>query len=180
MDNNNYIQTETGLVFKMLDDHFLKMSPWEDGEDRRVHEEDLGSYHLITYKNACMIVNTQFDTKVECWNHKGKDYLANSIGTNKNVVEHSYFLSTLPSHKVFLKNSSTMLANMSNGSVTVSNEDGSIEMKLIKHKGKMYYILIINEYLPRVQAYNMLGEFCQWIGIDHCKPIFNITDNKYI
>ena len=47
-------------------------------------------------------------------------------------------------------------------------------------KGKIYYILIINEYLPRVKDYNMFGDFCQWIGIEHCKPIFNMTDRKYI
>ena len=51
---------------------------------------------------------------------------------------------------------------------------------MIKHKGKIYYILIINEFLPRVKAYNLFGEFVQWIGIKNCKPIFCETDNRYI
>ena len=54
------------------------------------------------------------------------------------------------------------------------------ELKLIKHKGKIYYILIVNEFLPRVQAYNLFGEFCQWCGIDQCKPIFCEDDNRYV
>ena len=38
----------------------------------------------------------------------------------------------------------------------------------------------INEFLPRVKAYNLFGEFVQWIGIKNCKPIFCETDNRYI
>ena len=60
------------------------------------------------------------------------------------------------------------------------SNDNMNELKLIKHKGKIYYIMIVNEYLPRVQAYNLFGEFCMWCGIDQCKPIFCETDKTYI
>lgn len=176
----NYVQNNEGVVFKVMADHFLKLSPWEDGEDRRVLEGDVGNYKVITYKNACMIINSQFSNTVEKWEHNGKHYIANAIGENRDPIEHSYLLSTLPSHKMFLSDSKNMLRHMNGGSVTISSEDGLHELKLIKHKGKLYYILIVNEYLPRVQAYNMFGDFCQWIGIDKCKPIFNVTDRHYM
>lgn len=178
MEENKYIQDKSGIVYKVMPNHFLKISPWEHGEDRRVKEIVDNDYRVITYKNACIIVNNQFDDKVETWNKYGKKYLANSIGQNKNYIEHTYMLSTLPNHKVFLKDANSIMKYTDNMSITSS--DSSQELKLIRHKGKIYYILIINEFLPRVKAYNLMGEFCQWIGIDHCKPIFNVTDKKYI
>lgn len=158
-----YIQDSNEIVYKVMPNHLLKLSPWEDGEDRRVLEKDIDGYKVISYQNACMIVNTQFANKVEKWKFNGKKYIANSIGTNKNIKEYAYLLSTLPNH-----------------TLTITDNNSLNELKLIKHKGKIYYILIVNEYLPRVQMYNLFGEFCQWCGIDQCKPIFCETDNRYI
>ena len=76
MDNEKYILTYTGDVYKKLDTHFLKLSPWCDDEDRRVYEIDNNNYHMITYKNACMIINKQFDETTEEWTHNGKKYIA--------------------------------------------------------------------------------------------------------
>ena len=163
IEEKKYIQDNNDIVYKVMPNHLLKLSPWEDGEDRRVMEKDIDGYKYISYKNACMIINTQFANTVEKWNHKGKNYIANSIGTNKNIEEYTYLLSTLPNH-----------------TLTITNNDNLNELKLIRHKGKIYYIMIINEYLPRVQLYNLFGDFCQWCGITDCKPIFNETDRKYI
>ena len=174
-----YVQDNNGIVYKKMPNHLLKLSPWKDGEDRRIQERDIEGYTVINYKNACMIVNSQFDNTVEEWEHNGKKYIANALG-NKNPFEHSYLLSTLPSHNIVLKETKNLLNVVPNHMVSISSEDGTQELKMIKNKGKIYYILIINEYLPRVKAYNMFGEFCQWIGIEHCKPIFNMTDRKYI
>ena len=162
----------------MMPTHLLKLSPWEDGEDRRVYEQDFDNYNVITYKNACMIVNKQFNDTVETWERNGKKYIANSIADNINTTEHGYLLSTLPSHKVFLKDANSMMKYTDN--VSIESEDGTQELKLIRHKGKMYYILIIKEFLPRVKAYDLFGNFCQWIGIENAKPVFCETDMRYI
>ena len=162
-NEKKYIQDNNEIVYKVMPTHLLKLSPWEDGEDRRVLEKDIDGYKVISYQNACMIVNTQFANKVEEWKFNGKNNIANSIGTNKNIKEYAYLLSTLPNH-----------------TLTITDNNSLNELKLIKHKGKIYYILIVNEYLPRVQMYNLFGEFCQWCGIDQCKPIFCETDNRYI
>lgn len=161
--SDKYIQDNEGIVYKVMPTHYLKLSPWKDGEDRRVHEIQNDNYRMITYKNACMIINSQFNNTVENWNFNGKQYIANAIGDNKNIEEYSYLLSTLPNH-----------------TITISSNDNLSELKLIRHKGKMYYILIINEYLPRVKAYDLFGNFCMWAGIDNCKPVFCKTDKRYI
>ena len=65
-------------------------------------------------------------------------------------------------------------------SLTISSEDNSSELKMVKHKGKIYYILLLNKPCSRVKAYNLFGEFVQWVGIKDCNPIFCETDKKYI
>lgn len=177
---SKYVQDADGVIYKVMPEHLLKLSPWKDGEDRRVIEKNFDGYSMITYKNACMIVNSQFASINEEWEHNGKKYLASAIPENADEDERSYFLSTLPSHKVVLTNAKAILGNDGISSVCMTNDDGSQELKMVKHKGKIYYILIINEFLPRVQAYNTFGEFCQWIGIKDCKPIFCKTDKRYI
>lgn len=160
---NQYVQDKDGIVYKVMPSHYLKLSPWKDGEDRRVREIVEDDFRVITYKNACMIINNQFNNTVEDWEFNGKKYIANAIGTNKNLKEYTYLLSTLPNH-----------------SISIQSNDGLTELKLIRHKGKIYYILIINEFLPRVQAYDLMGKFCQWANIGNCKPIYCETDNRYI
>ena len=81
---------------------------------------------------------------------------------------------------MILKDAKSILNSDGISSVSMTNEDGTQEFKMVKHKGKIYYILIINEYLPRVKAYNTFGEFCQWVGIHDCKPIYSKTDKKFI
>ena len=84
-----YVQDNNGIVYKKMPNHLLKLSPWKDGEDRRIQERDIEGYTVINYKNACMIVNSQFDNTVEEWEHNGKKYIANALG-NKNPFEHTF------------------------------------------------------------------------------------------
>ena len=98
--SDKYIQDNEGIVYKVMPTHYIKLSPWKDGEDRRVHEIQNDNYRMITYKNACMIINSQFNNTVENWNFNGKQYIANAIGDNKNIEEYSYLLSTLPNHTI--------------------------------------------------------------------------------
>ena len=107
----------------------------------------------------------------------GKKYKARAI-TNQNIDEHTAMLSMLPSH--YLKETTRVLKTMPNdNSITFSDEHGN-EFKMVKHKGKIYYCLIVNSYLPKVKLYNTFGQFCQMVNIKNVKPIFNETDKKYV
>ena len=174
-----YVQDNNGDVYKVTPEHFLKISPWKDGDDRRVYEIDNDNYSMLSFENACMIVNKQFANTVEKWEHKGKKYIANATG-DKDPNEHAYLLSTLPSHSIVKKTTSILKQLPNKQSLSIQSNDGLSELKMVKHKGKIYYILIINEFLPRVKMYNLFGEFCQWANIKFCKPIFCETDKKYI
>lgn len=178
--NVKYIQTNDNEVYKITPDHFLKISPWNHGDDRRIYEIEDDNYRMLSFENACLIVNKQFANTNERWEHNGKRFVAGAISESKSVDEHTAMLSLLPSHKVIKKSHSLLKELSDNQSLTISSEDGLSELKMVKYKGKVYYILIVNSDLPRVRTYNMFGEFCQWANIKHCKPIFNETDKKYL
>ena len=177
MKEDNYLQSSEGKIYKIMDTHLLQLSPWKDGESRRIYEYDDSDMHVITYQNACMIVNKQFAETDEEWEHNGKKYKARAL-VNKNVDEHAAMLSMLPSH--YIKESSRVLKTLPNeNSITISDNQGN-EFKMVKHKGKIYYCLIVNQYLPKVQLYNTFGDFCQMVNIKNVKPIFNETDKRFI
>ena len=177
MKEDGYLQSKDGKIYKIMSTHLLQLSPWKDGEDRRLYEYNDDDMTVITYQNACMIVNKQFIESDEEWEHNGKKYKANAI-VNKNIDEHTAMLSLLPSH--YIKESVKILKTLPNeNSITFSDEHGN-EFKMVKHNGKVYYCLIINQYLPKVKLYNTFGQFCQMVNIKNVKPIFNETDKKYI
>lgn len=177
MQEPKYLQSYTGDIFKVLPTHYLKISPWKDREDRRVKELDADKCTILTYKNACMIVNKQFDEAIEEWSHNGIEYKSDPI-TCTDPSQYASLLSLLPSHKVIQKSSDIL--KISKDDTTLSLQSGPIEMKMVKHKGKIYYCMIVDKYLPRVQMYNMFGEFLQWANIKHVKPIYSKTNKQYI
>lgn len=177
MKDDTYLQSNEGVIYKIMDDHLLQLSPWKHGDDRRIYEYDDDNMKVISYQNACMIINKQYNEIDEEWEHNGKRYKASAIA-NKDINEHTAMLSMLPSH--YIKDSVNILKTLPNeNSITFSDGNGN-EFKMVKHKGKIYYCLIINQYLPKVQLYNTFGQFCQMVNIKNVKPIFNETDKKYM
>ena len=178
MNEDKYLQNQnTGLVYKVMKDYLLQMSPWNDGDNRRIYEVNTDNYDIITYQNACMIVNKQFNDIDEEWEHKGKKYRARAL-TNKSIDEHIAMLNMLPSH--YIKESKLLLQHMPNDNIISIQDQNGNEFKMVKHKGKIYYMLIINQILPKVKLYNTFGQFCQIVNIKNVKPILNETDKKYI
>ena len=177
MEENKYLQSNDGKIYKVMDKYILQMSPWNDGDNRRIYKYEDDDMTVITYQNACMIVNKQFAEIDEEWEHNGKRYKARAI-VDKNIDEHTAMLSILPSH--YIKESTKVLKTLPNeNSITVSDENGN-EFKMVKHQGKIYYLLVLNKLLPKVQLYNTFGEFCKIVNIKNVKPIFNETDKRFI
>ena len=177
MEENKYLQSNDGKIYKVMDKYLLQMSPWNDGDNRRIYKYEDDDMTVITYQNACMIVNKQFAEIDEEWEHNGKRYKARAI-VNKNIDEHTAMLSKLPSH--YIKESTKVLKTLPNeNSITVSDENGN-EFKMVKHQGKIYYLLVLNKLLPKVQLYNIFGEFCKIVNIKNVKPKFNETVKRFI
>lgn len=175
---NKYLQSSyTGKIYKVMDKYLLQMSPWKDGEDRRIYEYDDEDMHVLTYQNACMIVNKQFQDTDEEWEHHGKTYKAKAVAL-RDTDQRSAMLAMLPTH--YIKESVKTLKRLPNGnSITIDDELGN-EFKMVKHQGKVYYMLLVNQILPKVSLYDMFGQFCKMVNIKNVKPIYNETDRKYI
>ena len=178
MNNDTYFQSSyTGNIYKVMDEYLLQMSPWKDGENRRIYEYEDDDMKVITYQNACMIVNKQFAETDEEWEHNGKKYKAKAL-VNKDPNEHAAFLSLLPSH--YIKDTTKILKTLpDNNSISYRDQNGN-EFKMVKHKGKIYYILLIEKYYPKVPLHDMFFNFCQWVNIKNVKPIYNETDKKFM
>ena len=179
-----YVEDNSGNIYKVMEKHFLQMSPLskEQGNDRRVYELDTDNYHMITYQNACMIVNKQFRETNEEWEFNDKKFLAQKINDDTyNQDTHLALINMLPNHKV-RNDIDNIIANIGeeHSEYIINNPDLLSTFKIIRHKGKTYYMLIINNYLPKVQLYDMFGKFCQMVNIKNCKPVFCLTDKKYI
>ena len=177
MNQDKYLQSYTGNIYKVMDEYLLQLSPWKDGDDRRLYSYDDSNMTVITYKNACMIINKQFNEVDEEWEHNGKKYKARAI-VDKNIDEHTAMLSMLPSH--YIKESTKFLKTLpDDNSISIQNQHGD-EFKMVKHQGKIYFCLIVNHFLPKIQLYNTFGQFCKMVNIKNVKPIFNETDKKYV
>ena len=179
MNDNKYIQNQnTGLVYKVMDEYLLQMSPWKDDEDRRVYEVNNDDYTVLTYQNACMIVNKQFNETDEEWEHKGKKYRARAL-MNKSIDEHIAMLNMLPSH--YIKENKKVLVKMPDNNMISYQDQNGNEFKMVKHQGKIGYLLLLNKpNITRAKLYNAFGEFCRWVGIKDVKPIYCVDDHKYI
>ena len=141
MKEDNYLQSSNGKVYKVMDKYLLQISPWKHGDDRRVYTYNSDDMTIITYQNACMIVNKQYNEIDEEWEHNGKKYKARAL-VNKSIDEHTAMLSMLPSH--YIKESSKILRTLPDeNSITFNDERGN-EFKIVKNKGKLYYCLIIS------------------------------------
>lgn len=175
-----YLQSSyTGNVYKAMDNYILKLSPWKDDEDRRVYEYNNNDMQIITYKNACMIVNKQYSEIDEEWEYNGKQYKAKAL-TNKDLNEHFAMLKLLPSH--YIKESVRTLRKLPDDNIITISDNSGNEFKMVKHQGKIGYILLINNQtnISRTKFYNTFGEFCKWVGIKDVKPIYCVDDKKYI
>ena len=178
MDNDKYLQSiKDDKVYKVMDNYLLQVSPWNNGDNRRLYEFEDDDYTILSYKNACMIVNKQFLDIDEEWEHNGKKYIARSL-KDKSIEEHTAMLNMLPTH--YVKDTVKVMMTTPNfDNISIQDKQGNT-FKLVKHKGKIYYMLIINQFLPKVNLYDTFGKFCQLVNIKNVKPIFNVTDRKYV
>ena len=142
MDKDKYLQSiKDDKIYKVMDNYLLQMSPWEHGDNRRIYEFEDDDFMIVTYQNACMIVNKQFLESDEEWEHNGKQYIARSL-KDKTIEEHTAMLNMLPPH--YVKDSSKVMMTTPNiDNISIQDIQGNT-FKMVKHKGKIYYMLIIN------------------------------------
>ena len=79
---NFYKNIETGEIFKETSDNakYLKVSPWKNGEDRRINIDDLkkleveGKVTKLPWDNAHEELNTIWNNTDRYWTHDDNEY----------------------------------------------------------------------------------------------------------
>ena len=66
-----YIQDCNDVVYKVMPSHYLKLSPWDDGEDRRVMEKDINGYkdnigniHLLNGQDEFYVITNLINDNI--------------------------------------------------------------------------------------------------------------------
>ena len=63
-DINKYVEDFKGNVYKIINDHYLMLSPCNPN-DKYVSELENDDFHIISYNNACMIIKKQYNALPE-------------------------------------------------------------------------------------------------------------------
>ena len=174
MRNNKrtkFIITPNNHIYKWVESkgYYLKLTPWEDGEDRRVLENNIGEHDRISYNSAMESLNTIWNNTTRSWRFEGENYkvLSNhnpSLGANNlNSLHHA------PDHDFPVEWIDR------NCEVKISHD----VYKLCFYQGKIFWAKI-SQYYPRIILIKFEGinippkwsNHTRWANFKHCRPIF--------
>lgn len=156
-------------------DHFIKVTPWDNGEDRRMNRSEIERFiesgELIQMKGkprVYEIINERWDNDVRSWEYNGMHFEA-----GKNSKENQAF--DAPFHK-FLH--------------SYKDQDGKTveythDYRIGYFNGKIIWWSCYH-YYPRtyILPFESLDKepsgFGSWTNIKHIKPIYNLSTGNYI
>lgn len=160
--------------------YFLKVSPWENGEDRRVnkcHIEELIKRGKLTQCSAKSTLFEKLNKKWdECgreWEHNGEHFCVDIQGNNGNDFYKA------PIHKF---------------PHTYKGIDGNkhtycSEYRIVFFNGNIYWATP-HHYWPQVQLYKFesvdkepetkINSYFRWTNGYHLRPIYSVNRGEYI
>ena len=163
IDNNNVIYKTT-----KNSTHLLKVSPWEQGEDRRLFPYEVSDSKLkkISFSSAMKLLNKQFADYENEWTYKGKKY---------KILKSTFPESTFKdgrSEPYLFPNFYTDSAGVRRGHYD--------KFYLTWFRGKLYWICGF-AYYPQVMLYHFkdidtrptYNDFAQWTNVKNCKIIYD-------
>lgn len=172
-----YVVDKHNNVWKYIKskDHFIKVTPWKDGEDRRMNrfqiENLINIGKLVQMKGkprVYEIINERWDNDERSWEYNGMLF---EVG--KNFKENQAF--DAPLHKFLY---SYKAQNGNNVKYTNDYRIGYFNGKLVWWTCFHYY--------PRtyIWTFESLDKeprgFGSWTNIKHIKPIYNLSTGNYI
>ena len=157
------------IVYKEITSHetpyLLKMSPWQNREDRRLFNFNIEDYKSIKENKARELINKQWDEDEREWEFEGNIYrVYNSLETE--------FKTTYDK----VQN----IKGIKEYSFTIGDLGIPIRYHLCIFQGKLYWI-IINGYYPQAQLYNFTNintkpdKFALWVNVKHCKIVYKLV-----
>lgn len=107
ISNKCFVKDKNGVIYKYIPfkSHFIKMTHWEIGEDRRVPFKDMANSFenkcakVIEKKKAATLINAYWDSIEREWNFDGKKYKVLSFNDYSVYVKNKYNIDYFKTHK---------------------------------------------------------------------------------
>lgn len=180
--NSKYILTSDNHIYKWVEnkEYYLKMTPWEDGEDRRVSPNDIGEYTRISFSSAMTKLNLIWNSGVFTWRFNGDNYMV-----YPNIKPSLDGESFNPLHKAPTHDFPNEWTDR-DGERRISHD----YYRICFYQGKIYWAKN-SHYYPQIMLLKFEGmdvppdwrKHVKWANFKHCRPIFkevyNIEKRKH-
>lgn len=174
--NSKYILTSNNNIYKWVENkgYYLKMTPWEDGEDRRVSPNEIGEYTRISFSSAMAKLNLLWNGGVFTWRFNGDNYKVYPNIKPSLDGESFNSLHKAPTHDFPHEWTDR------NGERRISHD----YYRICFYQGKIYWAKI-SQYYPQIYLLKFEGidvppawsKHVRWANFKHCRPIFKEVYN---
>lgn len=176
-----YVCDKHNNIWKYTDDgHFLKVSPWNNGEDRRINRFEIeklieeGKLTQYTAKSQLFEkLNKRWDDVTSSWTYNGDTFEVFTLGSDGR----DFYKAPLHkfSHTYTLQNGKTV--------------EYFSEYRIVFFNGNIYWATPYH-YWPQVQLYHFVSEneeplthlntYFRWVKGYHLRPIWSTNKQEYI
>lgn len=162
---NEYVQDENNNIFIRREDDFLKLSPWNNNEDRRIFDfENKTFVNKLNKNKAYEILNQQFRNHTSEWQYNGYTFKTDKCFMDYSIKERNEIISQMQEytpHEKYCYN----------------------KWHIVEYKGKLFYAQIKTQYFPRIpltpiNSNDKSMRHC-WGSFKYLKPIRNITIGRW-
>ena len=174
--NSKYILTSNNHIYKWVENkgYYLKMTPWEDGEDRRVSPNEIGEYTRISFSSAMAKLNLLWNGGVFTWRFNGDNYKVYPNIKPSLDGESFNSLHKAPTHDFPHEWTDR------NGERRINHD----YYRICFYQGKIYWAKI-SQYYPQIYLLRFEGidvppawsKHVRWANFKHCRPIFKEVYN---
>lgn len=191
-----YYKTADNKIYKYNseNDYFLLCTPWKTGEDRRKKRTELNNPVKINKHVAVHEINEIWRNTKFSWVHAGKKYeTRGTIYDDKTLDTHTWeFNGKSHTYNTVSYNNLFKLCQPHIFKHTYKNKN-NVEQSyeytyyLVCYQGKLVWVQN-TQYIPQVCYYKFEAidkeprytSYTGWTNINCIKPVFCITDKKYI
>lgn len=173
-------------------DYYLLRTPWEYGEDRRKPLSDLVEPRNINSNDANRKINEAWRNHKAKWEYNGKKFETRGTVYDEKVTERKSWEYDGKTHYYYETNYTNLfkLCPVHKFEHTYKTKNGEKksyyhEYYIVWYQGKLVWAMP-SQYIPRVQYYDFESAdkepmgFNRWTSINNIKPIYCITDKKFI
>lgn len=191
--HGTYYKTPDGRIFKynVENDYFLLCTPWEKGEDRRKKHVDIPDAVKYNKHKAVQEINEIWRNTAFKWEHNGKKFETRGTMYDEKIITTEHWEFNGRKHSYNVTNYKGLFSLCPEHKFTYpykfrgETKYGTDIYYLCMYQGKLVWVQK-TQYIPQVYYYKFEGIDVLpkirvgWTNINCLRPVFCITDKKYI